>query len=304
MLKRYCLLTLLLLCSALSVTYAQWRPTGNLTVFSEDGLPFYLILNGERYNDVPQTNIRVEELPNPYYNCKIIFADKAQREISKSALSLADVDGVMQDVTYRIKRDNKGRNVLRYYSNIPAQQNMPRPSNCAVYRYGSPNILLAGPGFTAAANAGGAQVNVSFRGANSPAGTAPGNGREWRDRGRDDAGTGGSIPVQNLRNNTAAGPCRTAMSQNDFNDARSSVASSSFDDTRLSTAKQIVSANCMSAAQIASMISVFSFESSRLDFAKYAYPFCVDKNNYYKINNAFTFESSRSELNNYVQNLR
>ena len=68
------LLVLLLLCNIPS--YAQWVPTANLTIFSEDGLKFYLVLNGERYNDVTQTNIRIEELPNPYYNCKIIFDQK------------------------------------------------------------------------------------------------------------------------------------------------------------------------------------------------------------------------------------
>ena len=69
---------------------AQWTPTANLTIFSEDGDKFYLILNGEKYNEEPETNIRVEELPNPYYNCKIIFADASLPEISKSMLMLTD----------------------------------------------------------------------------------------------------------------------------------------------------------------------------------------------------------------------
>mgnify|MGYP006936251527 CR=1 FL=1 len=46
---------------------AQFMPTANLTIFSEDGNKFFLILNGERQNDVAQTNIRLEELPQPYY---------------------------------------------------------------------------------------------------------------------------------------------------------------------------------------------------------------------------------------------
>ena len=36
------------------------------------------------------------------------------------------------------------------------------------------------------------------------------------------------------------------------------------------------------------------------DFAKYAYGYTFDLGNYYKLNDAFTFESSISELNNYV----
>ncbi|WP_396151393.1 hypothetical protein [Flavobacterium sp.] len=51
---------LLLVASALS--FGQIQPFGHLTIFSEDGDKFYLILNGERMNDEPQTNLRVEEL--------------------------------------------------------------------------------------------------------------------------------------------------------------------------------------------------------------------------------------------------
>lgn len=313
---------------------AQWRPTGNLTIFSEDGLPFYLILNGERYNDVPQTNIRIEELPNPYYNCKVIFQDRSLPEISKSAINIADVNNVMQDVTYRIKRDNKGRNVLRFYSFVPAQQNMVRPANCAVYRFGAPNVLLAGPGFVASGGRGGTNVNVNVGGTSISVNT-PGGGRvssnssysDARDyayqdevryndnRGQYDNGRYNDARYNDSRyrdsrdngdryGNSGRGGCRMAMNAADFNEARNSVASSSFDETRLSTAKQIISANCMTAAQIATMLNVFSFEASKLDFAKYAYPFCVDKNNYFKLNNVFSFESSKTELNNYVQSMR
>jgi hypothetical protein len=125
---------------------AQIFPTSNLTIFSEDGNRFFLILNGERQNEVAQTNVRIEELPQPYYNCKIIFESKALNEISKNALMLTDADGIHQDVTYKIKADNKGKQVLRWQSFVPAQQNMIRPSNCTVYRFGNPNQVIFGPG--------------------------------------------------------------------------------------------------------------------------------------------------------------
>lgn len=87
MIKKICFAFLLLM-GLNSVVSAQFLPTANLTIFSEDGNKFYLILNGERQNDEPQTNIRIEELPQPYYNCKIIFEDKSMKEISKNMLML------------------------------------------------------------------------------------------------------------------------------------------------------------------------------------------------------------------------
>lgn len=59
----------------------------------------------EEQNTVAQGNIRVEELSQPYYSAKIIFADSTLAPISKSNLMIADVDGIMKDVTYKIRKD-------------------------------------------------------------------------------------------------------------------------------------------------------------------------------------------------------
>ena len=255
---------------------AQWRPTANLTVFSEDGAKFYLILNGERYNDVPQTNIRIEELPNPYYNCKIIFEDKSLPELSKSRLMLADVDGVLQDVTYRIKKDNKGRNVLRFFSFVPAQQNMPRPANVSIYRFGQPNKMIGKAGVIQ-------NPAIHMR-----------NGAEMRNS---------NYTRKNNNYNTHSG-CQVVMNNANFEAAKQTIADAKFEATKLSSAKQIISANCLNTDQLLTILSFFSFESSKLDFAKEAYIHCADRNNYFKVSNAFSFESSKTELVDYINNLK
>ena len=84
--------------------FAQ-QPFGHLTIFSENGDKFYLILNGEKINEIAQANLRVEELVQPYYNAKVIFEDGSKTEITKNFLQIADVDGIFSDVTYKIKRD-------------------------------------------------------------------------------------------------------------------------------------------------------------------------------------------------------
>lgn len=311
-------LALMLLCSIPS--FAQWVPTANLTIFSEDGAKFFLILNGERYNDVAQTNIRIEELPNPYYNCKVIFEDKSLPDLSKSALMLTDADGAMQDVTYRIKKDNKGKNVLRFFSQRPAQQNMVRPSNCATYRFGAPNRMLGNaisttttrqttisPTSNVNVNMGGIGVNVNIdqpliTNTTSTTVTTTRSGTIVQDNFVDD-----DFAQRNNRNNANGrrrGGCNMAMNNADFDEAKRTIANNGFDETRLSTAKQIVSSNCLNTNQIAALIKIFSFEESKLDFAKYAYDFCIDRNNYFKIANSFSFESSKTELNNYVQSMR
>jgi hypothetical protein len=86
-----------------------------------------------------------------------------------------------------------------------------------------------------------------------------------------------------------------------FVKAKQTIESKGFDDTKLSTAKQVVKANCLTTDQIIEVMTTFGFEESRLDFAKYAYDFCFDQNNYYNVSQGFTFDSSTEELNEYIE---
>ncbi len=285
---------------------AQFLPTANLTIFSEDGNKFYLILNGERQNDVAQTNIRLEELPQPYYNCKIIFEDKSLKEVSKNMLMLTDADGIPQDVTYKIKKDKSGKPMLRFFSFVPAQQNMIRPANCAVYRYGNPGIIISGPGFNGmgAGNTGNGNGSVGIQ--INGAGVNMNVQLDDRNVRNENNNFQRRQEVSNhyYENNTnVAQGCFNAyaMSSRDFDAARNTLKNEGFDETRLDLAKQIASTNCLNTMQISTICKLFSFEGSKLEFAKYAYDHCTEPRNYFKVNNVFSFSSSKTELNNYIQ---
>ena len=78
----------------------------------------------------------------------------------------------------------------------------------------------------------------------------------------------------------------------------------SFDNTRLVTAKQTIAANYLSSAQVKEIVELFSFENSKLDIAKYSYKYTVDKNNYFILNDAFAYSSSKEELARFIQEYR
>ncbi|MBK7856035.1 MAG: DUF4476 domain-containing protein [Bacteroidetes bacterium] len=92
------------------------------------------------------------------------------------------------------------------------------------------------------------------------------------------------------------------ISQNDFGMLRNSIASKSFESTKLEIAKQALQRYNFNTQQVAEMMRLFTFESSKLEFAKAAYNKTVDKNRYFLINDEFTFSSSISELNRYIDN--
>lgn len=104
----------------------------------------------------------------------------------------------------------------------------------------------------------------------------------------------------NIADNTLSTACGP-MSPTDFDSAKESIASKSFDDSKLKVAKQILGNNCMSTEQVKEVMGLFGFEQAKLDFAKYAYPHTSDQKNYYKVNDAFTFQSSITDLDKHIK---
>jgi len=98
-----------------------------------------------------------------------------------------------------------------------------------------------------------------------------------------------------------AGRCASSMAPASFSKAKDNISSNSFEDSKMTVAKQVTKANCMTASQIAEVMGLFSFEDSKLQYAKYAYDFCYNQGDYYEVNAAFTFESSIEDLNKYLE---
>lgn len=106
----------------------------------------------------------------------------------------------------------------------------------------------------------------------------------------------------NNNNNNTVVSSNCTVTVNDMNDIKASINNSSFDNTKMTLAKQVLSAKkCFLVSQIKEILQLFSFESSKLEIAKYAYDYCADKSNYYQVNDVFSFSSSKDDLTKYVQ---
>ncbi len=97
--------------------------------------------------------------------------------------------------------------------------------------------------------------------------------------------------------------CPSPMGRIDFDSFKSSVSSKPFEENKLAIAKQVLNNNCLTSAEVKETMGLFSFENSKLDFAKCAYGHTYDVNNYYKVNDAFQFSSSIDDLNAYISKL-
>ncbi len=90
------------------------------------------------------------------------------------------------------------------------------------------------------------------------------------------------------------------LNNQEFRNLENTIASRSFDSAKLDVAKMALDRNWITSQQVLEICSMFAFENSRLDFAKFAYPKTIDKENYFLVNNSFTFNSTGTELYRYI----
>ena len=89
--------------------------------------------------------------------------------------------------------------------------------------------------------------------------------------------------------------------ENEFGNIAAAVCNRPFDSDKLLIAKQAIGCKMVSAGQVGRLMGHLTFESTKLDFAKWAYRHCWDRQNYYLVNDAFTFSSSIRELDNFIR---
>jgi hypothetical protein len=313
-------ITLLVVLMVSTLNFAQIGPYGHLNVFSEDGDKFTLILNGEVINDTPQSNLRVEELNQPYYNAKVKFADNTLMDISKNNLMITDADGIFMDVTYKIRRDknNKTKLKMNYFSSIPVVPDFIPASNVHVVHYGQPQpapvivqqvggvsqttttttTQTGGTNIGVGVNVGGINMGVSINdnmGNGSVTQTTTTTTTSSSSHSGNHGNHGNHVePVRGCGGNSC-------MTPGNFNAALATIKKQSFEDSKLKTAKQVIAVNCLNVDQIIQIANLFSFEDNKLDFAKFAYDYCIEPRNYFKLNGIFKFSSNADELSDYVQ---
>jgi hypothetical protein len=286
----------------LFITFLSFSQESRLTIFSDNGEPFYVILNGLRQNEQPVTNIAIDQLPHEYYDTKIIFANQNIPILEKKHLMMTDVDGKHGEFVYKIKQTKRGRK-LRFYSFTEHAEILPPPSNVTIIQYNTIPLPTIQTTTTTTTTIGGSgdQINVGIN-AN---GTNVGIGVNIN--------TGTSTTTTTTTTSTTTGNPYTqveiveevdcyAMSSADFSQALNSIKGKTFSDSKLTLAKQITKGNCLTAAQISKITNLFDYESDKLEYAKFAYPFCYNPENYWKVNEAFEFESSIEELNEFIEN--
>ena len=310
--------TLLFTATISQVLLAQ---NNNLIVYSQEGLKFSVILNGIRQNTEPQTNVKVTGLNATNYQIKIIF-DNKQPDLDQNAY-LMDGGEPTQNIEYTYSITNvKEKYKLRFKSASPISGAVSTPQQTVVIYTPVERVTQTTTTTTNSVgtnrnnsnigmnvNGDGLGLNVNINVNDMDGGMNTGTSSTtttYSTTTTTTTSSGGDMNQNNTNTYVLQGyngeyGCPYPMGEKDFESAKASIKSKSFDDSKLTLAKQIIGSNCMLCSQIKELMLLITFEQTRLDLAKFAWSHNLDRGNYYKLNDAFTFESSIDELNTYTQ---
>ncbi|MCB9262405.1 MAG: DUF4476 domain-containing protein [Flavobacteriales bacterium] len=93
---------------------------------------------------------------------------------------------------------------------------------------------------------------------------------------------------------------RGGRGENLFETTKSQMTDATFDDRKLIVAKQFASGGSATSSEIAELMTMMSFDKSKLELAKYSYNLVIDPQNYLLVNRSFTFSSSVKELDQFI----
>ncbi|MBL0104844.1 MAG: DUF4476 domain-containing protein [Bacteroidetes bacterium] len=325
-----------LLSLALFMTAAAVAQSNNAILFTENGEKFQVILNGVLQNASPETNVKMTGLIADHYKCRILFAD-AKLGFVDFNMYFTEMGS---EVTWNIKQNKKGEYVTRGVSSVPIAQAPPSQPTQTVVVYSATPVAVAVPPSgttttttvhqTQTTTSGGSSddvnlnigMNVGGDGGNISIHASGMDG----DMGSESSSTTTTTTSHTVTTTSSSsgtvvsntpppsqpativyvtgynGPigCPVPMNGGDFEQMKETIRSKDFENTKLTIAKQVLQNNCLTAQQVKEVMGLFDFENTKLEYAKYAYDHTYDKGNYYKVNDAFEFESSTESLTNYI----
>ncbi|MDR0263349.1 MAG: DUF4476 domain-containing protein [Sphingobacterium sp.] len=288
------ILVMVLLLVVATAGFAQrYRPVGGaLNIYSTDA-PFFLYINNVLYNNRASTDLRVANLTSPRYDLRIVFADRQRRTLNGSGVQLVNRNGQYMDVVFSVssRRGNRGiilesMNPIGRYNNDNYREDLPYNNRDG---YGNE------------------QGNDRYR-QSEDRDDLPNNSRDGynNDRYRQSGGSNvyrdGSANQQGYAENEDNDQSDNGrMNKTNSNRLNDLLNQKENDQDRLAIAAQELKNMRLRVSEIVDLMELFIRDDNKLTFAKYAYPTCVDKQNYQKVGDALSFSSTREKLMDFLK---
>ncbi|MCS7074878.1 MAG: DUF4476 domain-containing protein, partial [Bacteroidia bacterium] len=282
----------------------------NLIFSAEGGESIQVTIDGELMNPQLEKQVRVAGIAPGLHKARIrVQVSSAQSIVLHENLMLENG----MEHYYNIKRNRKNEYVCRIYNVVPIPPIPLDPLNpvtgSPIEQSINPNPLPVNPNVGTLPPSGGNTTTMSTQ---TSTNISINIGTIHQTPAPSQPNSIASNPLQIPIPNPGVpqpiyvpgynGPCGCPMPvpANQFEQMKTTIRTKSFEDSKVTIAKQVINNNCLTVSQVREIMNLFSFEGTKLDFAKYAYQFTYDLNNYYLLNDAFTFESSITELDEYI----
>ncbi len=264
-----------------SMIYAGTYPS--LTIISGSGYKFHLYLDGHQINKQAESAICVRMLRDRFYSCTIDFTDRTQDDVTKRHLLVTDPDNHNSPlgVVYRTQKEPNGRQslVLVAQKQSADTSHLSIAAHTTVYDYTPDSAGATGVYGTI-------HVDTMFVTALIT--------------GASDDKKAEAIPAEHVPKTATLRPdsiCSRPMSNTAFQSAKAAMNTTSFDESKLKAAKALAAANCLSSRQVMELCFLLDFDQAKLELARYAYPYCYDRQNYKKVIDVIQGDSYKAVLN-------
>jgi hypothetical protein len=310
----------------------------NLLVFSDEE-PFILLVNGVAQNTNPQTNVKATGV-GPNLRVRVKFANAALPALDKTfpvedntettlrvkrdkkgewklayfgsvPVGQSNQNANASQPTYNTASSSgsageSGNNTFQQNAQVNGG-NTTITSSTTTVTQGNPNQQNA----SVNVNVGGMGINMNVSGmdnSSTMSSTSSTTVTTTQTQSQSSSYGQGNSNVQssaghnsnNVQSSGKAG-CQVAMSQANFAKMKESVEAKPFSDTKMSTAKIATKNACLNVGQVKEICKLFSMDEDKLEYAKYAYTYCIEKSNYYQVSEVFSFSSTTDEFNKFLE---
>ena len=323
-----------ILCSGLLFVAGLQAQTSDIIVFSEMGEKFTLIIDGDVKNEVPATRVVATAIRNETPLLVVRLVDPSVQPVKQNAWMEYG-----KEYTLKLTTNKKGEYVLRMQGQAALGSSKPTESTTSVPANFEEDGAASGQPDNSQPTTGGGttttttvqtteeggidgenvnmNIGINGVGINMNVGVTDGitgNTSSTTTTHTTTTHTTTMVeeppvrptivkepPVYHMPGYSGPVGCAMPMGAGEFSDAQTSISGKGFEESKMTLAKQIGGGHCFSVEQVKSIMGLFSFEDSKLDFAKFAYDHVHDIGNYYKVNDVFSFESSIDALDQFIK---
>ena len=271
----------LLLCSFWLAGFAQ---SGSLLISSSNNQRFWLFVDDILQNEYSVPSIMVQGMYLQQYRVRVEMDNANANEIGQ----LITITNQYNGNNYSISSRNNSYTINKVQTTVRPvlTQNLIQPN----YNYYDDYYQYSYPGF---GNPG-----------NYWQGSGGNQGKPYQYNGGGNHGGGhhgGNTPPPVVYPPAPYGnPSTICRPPVEFSTAMNLMRGETFESGKLQFAKNMTMSAPICVEQIIQVCNMFDFESTKLEYAKFAHAYCSDKNLYYLVNAVFQFQSSKDELSRYL----